>query len=60
MSNAVSHYTVPSYEQLNAQYMTLGNDPISLSEKAKIALQMNKYLKTTKEDYGKTVNTSTD
>ncbi len=53
MNGTVTRYTVPSYEQLNAEYMTLGTDPISLSEKAKIALQMNKYLKTTKEDYAR-------
>ncbi len=46
-------YTVPTYEQLNAEYMTLGTDPESLSRKCMLAISMNKYLKTTKEDYGR-------
>ncbi len=46
-------YTVPTYEQMNAEYMTLGTDPVSLSRKAMLAISMNKYLKTTKEDYAR-------
>ncbi len=38
-------YTVPTYDQLNEEYMTLGNDPESLSRKAMLAIRMNNRLK---------------
>ncbi len=38
-------YTVPTYEQLNSEYMTLGTDPESLSRKAMLAIRMNNRLK---------------
>ncbi len=48
-------YTVPTYEQLSAEYMRLGNDPLSLSRKAMLAIRMNNRLKLigTKEDYAR-------